>query len=90
MVCYTYMKTTTLHYKVIIEKGQDGYFVARVPALPGCMTQARTYEALIPRVKEAIQLCREVAEENRRYKKQKQLFAHEPAFIGIEDLAVPA
>ena len=45
------------HYKVLIEKGRDGFFVARVSALPGCVTQAKTYEQLLTRVEEAIQLC---------------------------------
>ena len=83
------MKTTKVqHYKVIIEKGQDGYFVARVPALPGCLTQAKTYEALITRVKEAIQLCYEVAEEDAQYRRSTQQFAYTPTFIGIEEVAV--
>jgi predicted RNase H-like HicB family nuclease len=42
---------------VLIEKDEDGIFVASVPALRGCHTQARTYEELIPRIKEAIDLC---------------------------------
>jgi predicted RNase H-like HicB family nuclease len=42
---------------VLIEKDEDGVFVASVPALRGCHTQASTYEELIPRIKEAISLC---------------------------------
>ena len=39
------MKITKIqNYKVIIERGEEGYFVAQVPALPGCVTQAKTYE----------------------------------------------
>jgi predicted RNase H-like HicB family nuclease len=83
------MKTKkVLQYKVIIEKGLDGYFVARVPALPGCLTQAKTYEALIPRVKEAIQLCHEVAEQDKNYRQKIHSLFHRPAFIGIEEVAV--
>ena len=83
------MKTTKVqHYKVIIEKGQDGYFVARVPAFPGCLTQAKTYEALLPRVKEAIQLCNEVASQDATYRNNIQQFAYQPTFIAIEEVAV--
>ena len=83
------MKTTKVQrYKVIIEKGQDGYFVARVPALPGCHTQAKTYEALLPRVKEAIQLCNEVAAQDATYRNNIQQFAYQPTFIAIEEVAV--
>lgn len=34
----------------------DGLFVASVPALRGCFTQAKTYEELISRIKEAVAL----------------------------------
>jgi predicted RNase H-like HicB family nuclease len=49
-------------FKVIIEKDEDGYFVASVPALPGCYTQAKTLLTLNKRIKEATLLCLEVAE----------------------------
>lgn len=44
-----------LKYRVIIEKDEDGIFVARVPDLPGCATEGRTREELMKNVKEAIQ-----------------------------------
>jgi len=44
---------------VLIEKDEDGYYVATVPALKSCYTQARTLEELYPRIKEAIGLCLE-------------------------------
>jgi predicted RNase H-like HicB family nuclease len=47
-------------YDVVVEKDADGYFVATVPALPGCHTQARSLDELMARVKEAIELCLEV------------------------------
>ncbi len=60
------MKTAKIrNYKVIIERGEDGYFVAQVPALPGCVTQAKTYEKLRERAKEAIELCLEVVAKER-------------------------
>ena len=46
--------------KVVIEKDKDGYFIASVPALRGCHTQAKTLDVLMKRVKEAIQLCFEL------------------------------
>jgi predicted RNase H-like HicB family nuclease len=45
--------------KVVIEKDKDGYFVASVPELRGCHTQAKTLDVLMKRFKEAIQLCEE-------------------------------
>ena len=50
----------TRRFLVVIERDEDGWYVATVPALRGCHTQARTLEELIPRVREAIALCLEV------------------------------
>ncbi|MDJ0507904.1 MAG: type II toxin-antitoxin system HicB family antitoxin [Crocosphaera sp.] len=47
-------------FNVIIEKDSDGYLVASVPALKGCHTQAKSYDELIERIKEAIELCLEM------------------------------
>ena len=43
-------------FNVIIEQGEDGYFISEVVGLPGCHTQAKTYDELIKRTKEAIKL----------------------------------
>ena len=45
---------------MVIEKDEDGYFVASVPALRGCHTQAKSLDVLMKRIKEAIELCLEV------------------------------
>jgi len=47
-------------FDVIIEKDSEGYFVASVPALPGCHTQAKSLDALMERIREAVSLCLEV------------------------------
>jgi predicted RNase H-like HicB family nuclease len=47
-------------FSVIIEQDQVGYYVASVPALRGCHTQAKSLDELSVRVKEAIELCLEV------------------------------
>ncbi len=47
-------------YTVVIEHDEEGYFVATVPALPGCHTQAKSLDELEARVKEAILLCLDV------------------------------
>ena len=52
----------TREFSVVIEKDEDGYFVASVPALRGCHTQARSLDAVMKRVQEAIELCLEVQE----------------------------
>jgi predicted RNase H-like HicB family nuclease len=52
----------TREFNVVIEKDEDGYFVASVPELRGCHTQAKSLDVLMKRVKEAIELCLEVEE----------------------------
>ena len=50
----------TKEFNVVIEKDEDGFFVASVPALRGCHTQAKSLDVLMKRIKEAIELCIEV------------------------------
>ena len=50
-------------FSVIVERDGDGYYVASVPELPGCHTQARSLAKLIKRVREVIELCLEVEQE---------------------------
>lgn len=57
-----------LNFRVIIEQDADGVFIASVPALPGCHTQGSTYEEAIKNIKEAIELCLEVAKDDRSYR----------------------
>jgi len=50
----------TQKFNVVIERDEDGYFVASVPVLRGCHTQAKSIEVLMKRIREAIELCLEV------------------------------
>lgn len=47
-------------FTVIVEQGEDGYLISEVLELPGCHTQARNYDELMERTKEAISLYLEV------------------------------
>ncbi|MBN1128880.1 MAG: type II toxin-antitoxin system HicB family antitoxin [Chitinispirillaceae bacterium] len=42
--------------KVVLEKDEDGYIVATVPALPGCISQGRTEKLALQNIREAIEL----------------------------------
>ena len=42
---------------VVIERDEEGYYVARVPALTGCHTQAKSLDTLMKRVREVVELC---------------------------------
>jgi len=48
-------------FDVIIERDSEGYYVASVPELRGCHTQAKSLDALMKRIREAIELCPEEA-----------------------------
>jgi len=47
-------------FTVIIEQDEEGYYIAEVPELKGCHTQAKSLDTLMERIREAIQLCLEV------------------------------
>ncbi|MCA1915706.1 type II toxin-antitoxin system HicB family antitoxin [Methanospirillum hungatei] len=49
-----------MQFNVIIEKDEDGWFVATVPSLPGCHTQAQSLDDLLERIREAIALYLDV------------------------------
>ncbi len=41
--------------QVVISHGQDGYWVAECPSLPGCISQGQTREEAVEHIKEAIE-----------------------------------
>jgi predicted RNase H-like HicB family nuclease len=41
--------------QVVIYPGEDGYWVAECPSLPGCVSQGKSREEAIANVKEAIE-----------------------------------
>ena len=47
-------------FNVVIERDSEGYYVANVPELRGCHTQAKSLDTLMKHVREAIELCLEV------------------------------
>lgn len=67
-------------FDVVIERDSDGFYVASVPALHGCHTQAKSLDELMERVQEAIALCLEVAGDE-----------FEPLdFVGVQRISVAA
>jgi predicted RNase H-like HicB family nuclease len=67
----------TKEFNVIIERDSEGCYVASVPELQGCHTQAKSLDKLMERIREAIQLCLEV----------KQDFPSNE-FIGVQRITV--
>lgn len=58
---------------LLVEKDEDGYYVATVPSLPGCHTQAKSLDDLLDRTKEAIEAYLEVEKD-----------VEIPEFIGVQ------
>jgi len=52
-------KVTKRQFSVVVERDSEGYYVASVPEIPGCHTQARSLDQLQKRIREAISLCLE-------------------------------
>jgi len=40
----------------VVERDEDEYYIASIPELPGCHTQAKTLDELASRIKEAAEL----------------------------------
>jgi len=68
-------------FSVLIERDEDGFFIASVPQLPGCHTQAKTMDELLNRVREAITLYLET--------EGKPLKEIKTEFVGIQLIEVP-
>jgi predicted RNase H-like HicB family nuclease len=47
-------------FDVVIERDEEGYYVASVPELPGCHTQAKSLDEVTGRIREAVELCLDV------------------------------
>jgi predicted RNase H-like HicB family nuclease len=63
-------------FNIIIEQGLDGYLISSVLELPGCHTQAKSYDTLIKRTKEAIKV----------YLESKKKFIPENKFIALQQI----
>lgn len=65
-------------FNVVIEQDDDGYFVASVPELHGCHTQAKSLDTLMKRIREAIELCLEDQEDA----------AASSSFVGVQRIRI--
>lgn len=65
-------------FNVVVEQGEDGYLISEVVELPGCHTQAKTYDELIRRTKEAILL----------YLKVKKPLEAKTKFLSLQQVEV--
>ena len=68
-----------LHFPIMIEIDEDGYFIVSCPSFKGCHSYGETIDEALENIKEAIELCLE--EEER-----------EPAnkFVGFREVEITA
>ncbi|OGX07671.1 MAG: hypothetical protein A2Z88_00450 [Omnitrophica WOR_2 bacterium GWA2_47_8] len=66
-------------FTVVIEQDEDGWYVGWVPTLKGCHTQGKTIDELMVRIKEAIELCLEVEQDE----------AENTRFVGVQQVDIP-
>ncbi len=71
-------RVNSLKYNVVIERDDDGLYIANIPELPGCHTQARTIDEVMKRIKEAAEL----------YIETTGIKSSESEFVGIQILEV--
>lgn len=50
-------------FNVTIERDEDGVWVVECPAIPGCVSQGKTKDEALEKVKDAIRLCLQVRAE---------------------------
>jgi len=65
------------NFNVVIERDSEGWLVASVPSLQGCHTQAKSFDELDVRIREAIALCLEDKEDT-----------SDSEFVGVQRVAV--
>jgi predicted RNase H-like HicB family nuclease len=71
-------------FTVILERDEDGFYVASIPILQGCHTQGRTLDQAVRRIREAAGLWLEVHRE-RRGGSLPPL-----DLVGVQQLEIPA
>jgi len=80
-----------LKFKVLLEQDENGIYVASVPAIPGCHAQGKTYKEAIKQIGEVIELCLEVAKEDKKYRDNidfSEGTEKKARFLGVVDIPV--
>ena len=72
------MEKRILNFTTLIKKGEDEWYVAIVPDIPGCYTQGKTIAQVLDRIKEAIEVCLEA--DNEEIEPMK--------FVGVQQIEI--
>jgi predicted RNase H-like HicB family nuclease len=66
------------NFTVLIEQGEDGAYIATVPSLKSCYTQADTIPELLEKIQEVIELCLDV----------EKIVPIPAKFIGVQQMEI--
>jgi predicted RNase H-like HicB family nuclease len=69
-------------FPVIIEKGEDGFYVVECPLFHGCISQGKTIDEALKNIREAIELCLEEREN------QEIIKSYRPAEMGLHAITL--
>ena len=65
-------------YTVVVERDEDGVYIAEVPSLRSCYTQGKSVEEVMERIKEVIRIC------------EKEQEPENMEFVSLQKVEVPA
>lgn len=65
-------------FHVVIERDSEGFYIASIPELHGCHTQAQSLDKLMVRIREAAELCLE----------EQGQTGKDIEFLGVQKIAV--
>ncbi len=74
----------TRRFTVVLERDEDGFYVASIPALAGCHTQGRSLDQAMRRIREAAELWLEV------HREQRGGSLPTLDLVGVQQLELPA
>lgn len=63
----------TIHFPIIIEIDEDGYYIVSCPSFKGCHSYGETIDEALENIKEVIEMCLEEQEVEKVY--SEKLFA---------------
>ena len=75
------MSMVDYKFTIVVERDEDGLYVASVPVIQGCYTQGETYEEVMENIKDAIKLHIEA---------RKELGEPIPVEVAIDEVRVVA
>lgn len=75
-----------MNFQILIQRDEDGKYIASCPAIKGCHSQGDTYEEALKNIQEAMELCLSYLAEKSKQEFDELKFY--PKFIATEEISV--